>query len=461
LLVDAAARFAAVDAERARETYMEALEAAIIVGRLGGGLGMRAVAEAARGAPSSSHPPRPVDVLLDAVVKLLIEGYPTGLPALKQAMQRFRQEEPSSQHEIMRWLRLAPVAQEAAVHQLWDYEAWEEMAARAVSMARAAGALGALPVALVCLAGVRLHAGDLTGASALIEEADSITATTHYAPVSYATMVLAAWRGDDTTARDLLASTVRDAKARGEGTVLGVAGYATAVLYNGLSRYEAALAAAREGCDGDGFSFVGWTLVELIEAAARLGAREVASDALERLEERTRLTDTEWGLGLLARSVALLEGGQRADALYREAIERLGRSGLAGHLARAHLVYGEWLRRENRRADARDPLRIAHGMFERFGAEAFAGRARGELEATGETAVRRPPSTRDALTAQEARVAGLAAEGYTNAEIGSQLFISPRTAEYHLRKVFTKLGIRSRRRLRSALGDATRTVSPR
>jgi len=460
LLVDAAARFAAVDAERARETYMEALEAAIIVGRLGGGLGMRAVAQAARGAPSSSHPPRPVDVLLDAVVKLLIEGYPAGLPALKQAMQRFRHEDPSSQHEIMRWLRLAPVAQEAAAHQLWDYEAWEEMAARAVSMARQAGALGTLSVALVYWAGVRLHAGDLTGASALIDEADSIAATTHYAPVSYAKLVLGAWRGDETTAHDLLASTVRDAEARGEGTVLGVAAYATAVLYNGLSRYEAALAGAREGCDSDGFSFVGWTLVELIEAATRLGARELAAGSLDRLEERTRLADTDWGLGILARSAALLADGQRAESLYREAIERLGRSRLAGHLARAHLVYGEWLRRENRRTDARDHLRIAHEMFEQSGAEAFAGRARRELEVTGETVARRSPSTRDALTAQEARVAGLAAEGYTNAEIGSHLFISPRTAEYHLHKVFTKLGIRSRRRLRGALREARRTVSP-
>jgi len=460
LLVDAAARFAAVDAALARETYMEALEAAIIVGRLGDGLGLRAVARSARAAPPASRPARTVDVLLDATVTLLTEGYGAGVPALQDALLSFRREEAGSQAEIMRWLWMAPVVQEAAVHQLWDYETWEEVAARAVDMARRTGALAALPVALVYLAGARLHGGDLMGACGLIEEADAITATTRYAPVSYASMVLAAWQGDEPRALDRMASTVEGARARGEGTVLTVAGYATAVLYNGLGRYGAALEAAREGCEGDAFSFVGWSLVELVEAAARVGARAQAADALGQLEERTRSTGSDWGLGVLARSSALLEGGPRAEALYREGIERLRRSRVACQQARAHLVYGEWLRREGRRSEAREHLRSAHDMLEHFGAHAFAERARIELEATGEIVPRRATRPHEALTAQESRVASLAAEGHTNVEIGSHLFISPRTAEYHLRKVYAKLGIRSRKQLRSTL-QARRGTAPR
>ena len=457
LLVEAARQFAALDAGSARETLVEALEAAIIAGRLSGPVGMREVAEAARATPSGPRP-RPVDLLLDGVVEPLIAGYATGLPKLRLALKSFRRQVPRSRDEIMRWLWLAPIAQEASVHQLWDYEAWDELATRSVRLAREAGALGALPVALVYLAGVRLHAGNLAGASTLIEEADAITAATRYAPVSYAALVLVAWRGDEPQALDLMAADVQDAKARGEGIVLALAGYATALLYNGLSRYEAALAGARRGCDDEGFGFFGWTLVELIEAATRTGSRDVADAALRHLIERTTAADTDWSLGLLARSRALLSEGQAADLLYREAIERLEHSGLAGHLARARLTYGEWLRREDRRVDAREQLRLAHDMLSGFGAEGFAERARRELVATGETVQKRTTSTRDVLTAQEAQVARLAAEGNTNAEIGSQLFISPRTAEYHLHKVYTKLGIRSRRKLRTALRDPAHAV---
>lgn len=460
LLVDAARQLATLDAGLARETYLEALAAAIFAGRLGGRLGMREVAEAARGAPPGPQPPRPVDLLLDGVATLLTEGYATGLPVLRRALQSFRREALRSQDEIMRWLWLAPIAQEAAIHQLWDFEAWDELATRAVRLAREAGALGVLPVALVYMAGVRLHAGDLAGAAALIEEADSITAATRYAPVSYASLVLIAWRGDEALALELMAVNVRDANARGEGTVLGLAGYVTAVLYNGLCRYEAALAGAQRGCDVEDFAFFGWTLVELIEAAARTGAHDVAASGLRQLAERTTAAGTDWALGMLARSSALLSDGPAADSLYREAIERLERSRMAVHLARAHLLYGEWLRRENRRLDAREQLRIAYQMLGHIGAEAFAERARRELVATGETVRKRTMETRDVLTAQEAQVARLAAEGHTNPEIGSQLFISPRTAEYHLRKVFTKLGISSRRGLRAALRDSARAASP-
>jgi ATP/maltotriose-dependent transcriptional regulator MalT len=237
-----------------------------------------------------------------------------------------------------------------------------------------------------------------------------------------------------------------------------LAGYVTAVLHNGLGDYEAALAGAQVACELEDRGFFGWSLAELVEAGARTGARDVAADALRRLEERTRAAGTDWALGMLARSRALLSEGEAAESLYREAIERLARSRMVAHLARAHLLYGEWLRREDRRVDAREQLRIAHEMLDRIGADAFAERARRELLATGETVRKRTAETRDVLTAQEAQVARLAAEGRTNPEIGSQLFMSPRTAEYHLHKVFAKLGISSRRELRSALRDSARAA---
>ena len=239
-----------------------------------------------------------------------------------------------------------------------------------------------------------------------------------------------------------------------------LASHATAVLYNGLGRYDAALAGARRACEYEDLVFFGISLVELVEAGARVGAHEVAADALRRLEEQTQASGTDWALGVQARSRALLRDGEAAEALYREAIARLGRSRIAVHLARAHLVYGEWLRREHRRVDAREHLQRAHEMLGRMGAEAFAERARRELLATGETVQKRTAETRDGLTAQEAQVARLAAAGRTNPEIGSQLFISPRTAEYHLRKVFAKLGVSSRRALRDALRTTAGIADP-
>lgn len=451
LLLDAARQLAALDAASARETYLEALEAAIFAGRLGGQLGMREVAAAARAAPEGPPSPRTIDLLLDGLTTLLTQGHAAGIPALRRATQPFRHDALRSQSAILQWLWLAPIAQECVVHQLWDFEGWDTLASRAVQLARETGALGALPVALVYLAGAQLHAGDLTSASTLVAEADAITAATRYAPVTYASLVLMAWRGDEALALDRMAIIVKDATARGEGTVLALAGHATAVLYNGLGRYDAALAGAQRACDYEDLGFYGWSLTELIEAGARAGAHDAAATALRQLDERTRAAGTDWGLGMLARCQALLSEGHTADTLYREAIDRLSRSRVVMHLARAHLLYGEWLRRDNRRVDARTQLRSAHEIFDRSGAQAFAERARRELVATGETVTQRSVQIRDALTAQEAQVARLAAEGHTNAEIGSQLFISPRTAEYHLHKVFSKLGIRSRRALRGAL----------
>ena len=275
----------------------------------------------------------------------------------------------------------------------------------------------------------------------------------------YSTIVLAAWRGREAETLRLIEVGLRDATPRGEGRALSWADYAIALLRNGLGDYDAAYTAADAVCAHDDLALVAWAMVELVEAAARSERVDAAATTLERLAERTQASGTDWALGIEARSRALLSDGPAADALYQEAIDRLGRSRIAVHHARAHLVYGEWLRRQQRRVDAREQLRAAHDMFLRFGAQAFAERASRELQATGETVRKRTAEARDGLTAQEAQVARLAAAGHTNPEIGAQLFISPRTAEYHLRKVFTKLDISSRRQLRSHMAQLERRTA--
>src|SRR5215470_11748577 len=446
LLLDAAKKLGPLDSGVARETYLEALGAAISVGRLGRGLTVREAAEAARTAPPAPQPPRPLDLLLDGAVTRLTGGYVAGVPPLRRALDALRQHGGRSEAGIMGWFPLAAIAPE-----LWDYATWHELTARAVGLARDAGALAVLPVALAYRAAVHVHAGEFGAAAGLIEEANAITAATGNASLAYISMMPAVWRGEEARALELIGAVVRDATAKGQGRVLGLAWYAAAVLHNGLGRYEAALASARRACEYEDLGFFGWTLAELVEAGVHSGATDEASAALRQLAERTSAAGSDWALGVQARSRALLSDGAAAYTLYREAIDRLGRSRIAVHLARAHLVYGEWLRREQRRAEAREQLRAAHDMFGRFGAEAFAERARRELQATGETVRKRTVDTREALTVQEAQVARLAAEGHTNPEIGAQLFISPRTAEYHLRKVFSKLGISSRRQLRHSL----------
>ncbi|HEX8929208.1 MAG TPA: LuxR C-terminal-related transcriptional regulator, partial [Actinomycetota bacterium] len=349
---------------------------------------------------------------------------------------------------IMRWLWLAcPVAPEPVAPELWDYDAWRELADRAVRLARDAGALTVLPVALSYRAGVHVHAGEFGRAAALIGEADAIARATGNAPLRYTSLMLVAWQGDEKDAVETIEASIRDATARGEGRALGLAGYALAVLYNGHGRYQEGLAQARQACAYEDPGFLGWSLVELVEAAARSGAGEAAAQALRRLDSRSRAAGTDWALGVLARSRALLSDGDTAESLYREAIDRLGRSPIAPQLARAHLLYGEWLRRSQRRLDAREQLRTAHEMFDRFGARAFAERARRELLATGETGRPRSVPRPVELTAQEEQIARLAGSGLTNPEIGAQLFLSPHTVEWHLRKVFTKLGIHSRKQL--------------
>jgi DNA-binding CsgD family transcriptional regulator len=446
LLLDAARRLDPLDAAMARETHLEAIAAAMFAGRLGGKPDLRETAEAAQDAPAAPQPPRAVDLLLDGLATRFTEGYSAGLPALRQALNAFPRAEGAAARDA-RWLWLAcRLAQD-----LWDDELWFVLATRSVRVARDTGALGVLPIALTYRASLHVHEGAFGAAAALIHEADAITNSTGMAPLKYASLMLAAWRGNEAAGLELIEAGRAEATARGEGMGLGVVEWATALLYNGNGRYADALAAAERACQHDDVGVCAWSLVELVEAGVRSGATDAASAALDRLSERTQASGTDWAAGIEAGSRALLSETGDAEPLYREAIERLSSSRGAVHLARVRLRYGEWLRRENRRVDAREQLRAAYDQFNEIGAEGFAERARGELLATGETAPRRATDTRDVLTPQEAQIARMASDRQTNPEIAAKLFISPRTVEYHLRKVFTKLDITSRKELRTAL----------
>jgi DNA-binding CsgD family transcriptional regulator len=451
LLLEAARRFEPLDVASARETYVETFGAEIFAGRESRAGGMVETAKGARASPPGPLPPRPIDLLLDGLAARFTEPLGEALPALTRALNAFADED-RSDDDGLRWLWTScPVTPEPLAPELWDDERWHALANRAVDLARNSGALAVLPIALSYRACVHVHAGEFATATALIQEANAISRAVGNAPLRYTSLVLVAWRGDETAALPVIESSLEDAKARGEGRAIGLAHYATAVLFNGLGRYEEALAAAERACAHEDLGFHGWALAELVEAGSRNGARETASSAMRRLAERTRASGTDWALGVQARSEALLSEGDEAEGLYREAVERLGRSRITVHLARAQLVYGEWLRRENRRVDAREQLRAAHERFSNIGADAFAERARREVEATGGTAHKRSVETRDDLTPQEAQIAGLARDGLSNPEIGAQLFISPRTVQYHLHKVFAKLDITSRNQLAQVL----------
>jgi len=451
LLLDAARRLEGLDPALARETYLEALGAAMYAGRVDADSGVPEVAEAARAAPVAPQPPRSIDLVLDGMARRCTEGPSAGVPALRLALQAVRNEALDGHAEIMRWLLLTPIVQSMTVFELWDDDAFHALATRAVRLARDTGALALLPVTLVYRSGVHLFGGEFAAASAAVQEADAIALATGNAGLLYAWLLVSAWRGVEAEAMEFINAGLENRTARSEGRVVALAGYATAVLNNGLGRYEVAMDGAKRASDDGDFGYSSAALPELVEAATRSGKPEVASAALPRLEERTRAAGTDWALGVFARSRALMSEGEDADAFYRDAIERLERTRIRVELARARLLYGEWLRREGRRVDARDQLRTSHEMFSRFGSEAFAERARRELLATGATARKRTDETRDLLTAQEAQIAQLARDRHTNPEIAAQLFLSPRTVEYHLHKVFTKLGISSRNELRVAL----------
>ena len=446
LLFDAARRLEPLDAAMARETHLEAIAAAMYAGRLGDSPGVREAAEAALAAPPAPPPPRAIDLLLDGLATRFTEGYAAGVPPLRSALDAFRRVEGLTARDV-RWQWLAcRLAQD-----LWDDELWYELATRGLRVARETGALRVLPIAATYRASLHVHAGAFSAASSLIEEADAIIQATDMAPLKFASLMLAAWRGNEAEGLELIEAARREATARGEGLGLGVAEWTTALLYNGSGRYAEALAVAQQGCEQDDYGLFAWTLVELIEAGVRSGATDATAAALDRLSERTQASGTDWALGIEAGSRALLSDSRAAEPLYREAVQRLERTRGVVHLARTQLLYGEWLRRENRRVDAREQLRAAYDRFSQIGAEAFAERARRELLATGETAPRRTVETREILTPQEAQIARLASDRQTNPEIGAKLFISPRTVEYHLRKVFTKLDISSRKELRGAL----------
>jgi DNA-binding CsgD family transcriptional regulator len=363
--------------------------------------------------------------------------------------------------EVGRWLGLAGSRPSTTVAvELWDAESWYSLTARQAQGARDTGALVQLRLALNFAVGTHLLAGELTTAALMIEEDRLIAEATGNQPIAYGEMMLAAWRGDEARASELIDATAREAGARGLGRFVLLASYASSVLDNGLGRHDAARDAAWQGFEPDLVGFGPLIAPELAEAASRTGDVALVRAVLEWLSERTRATPTEWSLGVEARVRALLGEGDVADTLYRESIEHLGRTRLRVELARTHLVYGEWLRRANRRVDARAQLRTAHEMFSSMGAEAFAERARRELHATGETVRKRTVETRGELTAQEAQIARLARDGLSNPEIATRLFISPRTVQYHLRKVFLKLGIRSRAQLDAVLPRDATTAPP-
>ena len=449
LLLEAAKRLEPLDGALARETYMDAFAAALFADQLARGSGVREVAEAVLAADwskSSQGSPDPCDLLLEGIAVVTIDGYAPGARILKRAVRAFRDEQISDENAL-RWLWLACRAARA----LGDDAGWDELTERQVRLAREAGELSLLPIALAERFSVELFLGDLVAAAALVVETEAVTEATgsHLAPQG--AIALAAWRGDEAEAGALIDAQRREVVRRGEGLWLVAIEWASAVLFNGLGRYEDALAVAEQAVGHPHELGVStWVPTELIEAAARSGHPEQAAAPLQRLHEISGAAGTDWALGVEARSRALLSEGAAAESLYRDAIARLGRTRVRPALARAHLLYGEWLRRENRRVDAREQLRIAHGLYAEIGMNGFAERARRERMATGETVRKRSPETRDSLTAQEAQIARLAAEGCTNPEIGAQLFISPRTVEWHLRKVFTKLGISSRKELSSA-----------
>jgi DNA-binding CsgD family transcriptional regulator len=443
LLLKAAKRLEALDVRLAREIYLDALTAAVFAGRLGTGDGVRGVAKAARAAPASPEPPRACDLLLDGLARLITDGPAAGAPILRRALGAFSADEVAAE-ERLRWSWLAG----RAAGFMWDYESWDALTARQIQLARDAGALTVLPLTLSTRAGVHLFAGELAVAARLVEEVQAITEATDSRSVPYGALALAAFRGREADACGLIEVSIRDFGARGEGMGLSLAHWATAALYNGLARYELALAAAEQAADDPReLWFSTWATIEAIEAATRSGQAERAADSLGRLVAVTRASGTDWALGIEARSRALLSHGEATETLYREAIDRLDRTRVRVDLARARLLYGEWLRRERRRLEAREQLRIAHERFTDFGMEAFAERARVELEATGEHARKRTADTRDALTPQEAQISRFAADGATNQEIAARLFISASTVDYHLRKVFRKLGVKSRTQL--------------
>jgi DNA-binding CsgD family transcriptional regulator/tetratricopeptide (TPR) repeat protein len=447
LLLKAAQRLERLDPELARETYLDAWGAAFFAGRLASAGSLVEVSRAAKSALRSTRPLRASDLLLDGLSSLGTEGRAAAAPLLRRATAAFA-DETSRGQENFRWGWLTTISAKL----VWDEDCWQTVSARFLTEGRDAGALARLPIDLTDWAFFATWCGDFRAAAVAIAELEAITKATgsHIAP--YAQLLLAAFRGQ-ADVLPLIESTIRDAGTSGQELGVQWAEWVSAILFNGLARYDRALASAQRAADETPqLQFSPWASTELVEAAVRSARPDVASGALERVMSATEPCDTDWSLGIQARCRALMSEGESAERLHREAIERLSRTRLRPELARAHLLYGEWLRRENRRVDARVQLRAAHDQFASIGMEGFAERARGELQVTGEKVRKRTVETRDDLTAQERQIGALARQGLSNPEIGARLFLSPRTVEWHLHNVFTKLGIRSRRELAGVLG---------
>ena len=443
LLLKAARQLEPFDLDLARETYLTAWGAAGLAEDVAARDVLLEICRAVRALPSRSSAPRPLDLLLDGLAMLIIEGHAVAAPTLRRAARALAD---MPVEDVLRWGWMA-VGPSVAV---WDYEGWYAVAARNVQVVRDAGELAALPIHLTYLGMASVWTGDFAGAASLVAEVDGVAAATGSRFPPYTLLRLRAMQGREGEVRAVIATATE--RFGGHGMTATRAHWAAAVLYNGLGRFDEAAAAAQQATSGAVNHWIyAWVLPELVEAAARGGDPDVARDALERLAATTQPSGTDFALGIEARCRALLRDGAAADECYREAIERLGRTPLRPELARAHLLYGEWLRRQSRRVGAREQLRTAHEMLVAMGMDAFAERARKELQASGEKVRKRTIATRDELTAQERQIAWLAIDGLSNPEIGARLFLSPRTVEWHLRNVFTKLDIRSRRELVTAL----------
>ncbi len=447
ILLRAARNLEQLDPTASRASYLEALATAIFAGRLAGpGADARDVARRAALAPPPQHPTAP-DLLLDGLSALYTAGHHAGLPLLHRALAGFGAG-PGAETDL-RWLWLACVA----AMRVWDDDRWEALSARYLELARRTGAMATLPLALTSRAQMLLFAGDLATAERLNDEADTVSAATGSTIAPYGALGLAALQGDEARTRSLVEATKDDVTRRGEGAGITFAEWSDAVLFNGLGRYRDARAAAERAMAyrGDDGSLI-WAMIELVEAAARTGDVDRAREVLDTLAGMTGASGSEWALGLEARCRGLVSSDESAERAYRHAVEHLDRTHMRLDQARARLLYGEWLRRQRRRTDAREHLRVAHEMFDSMGAVGFAHRARRELRATGDPAPRRAPATQPrGLTPQEAEIARLARDGLTNPEIGLRLFLSPHTVQYHLRKVYAKLDITSRSQLERAL----------
>ena len=449
LLLAAAGRIKPFDADLARDTYLDAWQAAFFAGELASEGNTREVSKAAKALPAPTRAPSGPDLLLDGLAALATDGYAAAAPTLREAANAFATEGRAEDNFRWGWLPWMPA------NVLWDDLTWHAITDRQLRRGREVGALARLPIDLTSMSMIMTWWGDFAGAESAVAEAAMVADATGAPFPSYGALFLAAWRGREAQARPLIEATIAQGTTGGQGISVQVARWFEAVLFNGVARYDEALRSAVEACRAEFDVVSAWALPELIEASVKSRQPEVGRDALERLAEVAGVAGTDWVLGIESRCRALLSDGKAAEELYREAVDELGRTHFRPELARTHLLYGEWLRREGRRVDAREQLRPALELLQEIGMEAFAERARIELLATGEKVRKRVDETRGDLTPQEIQIARLARDGLSNPEIGTRLFLSPRTVEWHLRKVFTKLGINSRRQLRVALPESS------